>query len=253
MKIKKWRAYDELAWVEPIIAPPEEYQEESRLYCDAIIENSSIEVSTLLHLGCGAGINDYTFKEYFRITGVDISPEMLKVALKINPQVSYLQGDMRKIMLGRQFDSVVIPDSISYQLKWRDLCKTIVSAYKHLRIGGVLLITASLAEQFKENNFVYTGSRGEVEVTLFENNYITCPHRTSYEATFIYLIRQSGEQEIYTDVHQASLFKMGTWEELFRRFNLNLIDTLQLDHLYAPYIMGEGEFPLVTFVCRKES
>jgi len=40
-----------------------------------------------------------------------------------------------------------------------------------LKPGGVLLIVANIKEEFRENNFVYTGSKGDVEVTIFENNY----------------------------------------------------------------------------------
>jgi len=53
--INKWLAYNELAWTEPIIAPPEEYAEETEQYIKVIKEHSKIEVKTLLHIGCGAG------------------------------------------------------------------------------------------------------------------------------------------------------------------------------------------------------
>ena len=55
MKKTKWRPYNEFAWTEHIIAPPEEYVEETNLFSKLIKEHSKIAVSTLLHLGCGAG------------------------------------------------------------------------------------------------------------------------------------------------------------------------------------------------------
>ena len=69
----KWLAYNELAWIDHIIAPPDEYAEETELLINAIKEHSVNEVKTLLHLGCGAGGNDYIFKRYYQVTGVDIS------------------------------------------------------------------------------------------------------------------------------------------------------------------------------------
>ena len=104
MKKTKWRAYSELAWTEPIIAPPEEYVEETELFSKVIKEHSKIETRTLLHLGCGAGGNDYTFKRHFKVTGVDISEDMLEIARKLNPEVTYLYGDMRTIRLKERFD-----------------------------------------------------------------------------------------------------------------------------------------------------
>ena len=55
----KWLAYNDLAWTEPIIDPPDEYAEETGLLVNAIREHSASEVKTLLHLGCGAGGHDY--------------------------------------------------------------------------------------------------------------------------------------------------------------------------------------------------
>ncbi len=85
----KWIGYEELAWIEPIIAPPEQFREETESYCRLIRKHARIEPHTLLHLASGAGINDYTFKKYFNVTGVDISRGMLEVAKEINPEVTY--------------------------------------------------------------------------------------------------------------------------------------------------------------------
>ena len=62
MKKTGWIPYNELAWTEHIIAPPEDYAEETELIIKTIIDQSRIKANTLLHLGCGAGGNDYTFK-----------------------------------------------------------------------------------------------------------------------------------------------------------------------------------------------
>ena len=92
MKTTKWRLYRDLAWTEHIIGPPEEYVEETKLFSEVIKKNSKIDTRSLLHLGCGAGGHDYTFKRYFEITGVDISEEMLEIARPLNPEVTYLNG-----------------------------------------------------------------------------------------------------------------------------------------------------------------
>jgi len=97
------RAYSDLAWTELIVASPDEYVEETELLVNAIKERSKIEVKTLLHLGCGAGGNDYTFKRHYKVTGVDISENMLEIARDLNPEAVYHHGDMRTIELGELF------------------------------------------------------------------------------------------------------------------------------------------------------
>ena len=242
--------YSDLAWTEHIIAPPEDYVEETELFSKIIKEHSKIEARTLLHLGCGAGGNDHTFKKHFEVTGVDISEEMLEIARKLNPEVTYLNGDMRTIRLKESFEAVAIPDSIGHMTTVRDLRKAILTAYRYLKPGGVLLIVTLISEEFRENNFVYTGSRGDVEVTIFENNYAPHPGGTTYEATGVYLIRRKGKLEIHSDTDTIGLFKLSTWLDLLKDTGFE-VKQMKLEHSYDRFLVGEGEYPLEMFVCCK--
>jgi ubiquinone/menaquinone biosynthesis C-methylase UbiE len=82
----KWLAYDTLAWTDAIISPPEDYAEETELLIQALKKHSTGEIKTILHLGYGAGGNDYIFNKHFKVTGIDISPGMLDIARKTNPE-----------------------------------------------------------------------------------------------------------------------------------------------------------------------
>lgn len=247
----KWRAYGNLAWTEPIIAPPDHYAEETELYINAIREQAAIEIRTLLHLGCGAGGNDHAFKERFAVTGVDISENMLEIARQLNPEVVYHQGDMRTIELEECFDSVAIPDSIGYMTTEEDLRSVIMTAQKHLKPGGVLLIVTSIAEQFSENNFVYAGTKGDIEIVVFENNYVPKPAGTTYEATLVYLVRREGVLETHTDRHVLGLFKLQTWLDLLREAGLDEVEQIAVEHSYDRLILGGGKYLLLMLVSSK--
>jgi len=249
----KWLAYSDLAWTEHIIDPPDEYTEETELLINAIKEHSKIEIKTLLHLGCGAGGNDYIFKRYYQVTGVDISEKMLEIARDLNPEAVYHLGDMRTIELGKCFDAVTAPESIDYMITENELYSALKTAQKHLKPGGLFLVVANVAERFSQNNFVYAGSRDDIEVTLFENNYIPSYHRTTYEATLIYLIRRQGKLEIFTDRHILGLFKLETWLELLKKAGFDIINQIRMDHAYDRFVVGEGKYPRSMFVCSKRT
>ncbi len=110
-----WMAYNELAWTEDWLADPAEYEAEVMVYVDLIKRNAAEPPSTLLHLGSGAGGHDSIFKRYFTVTGVDLRfGHQLNKARIAHPDIEYLEGEICghcgcKI---RQFDAVVIPDSI---------------------------------------------------------------------------------------------------------------------------------------------
>jgi SAM-dependent methyltransferase len=247
MKQEEWIGYNDLAWTERILASPEEYAEEAELYVRRIGERAATPPKSLLHLGCGAGGHDFSFKKHFSVTGVDISEGMLEVARERNPEIRYVHGDMRDVRLGERFDAVIIPDSIGYMTTEDDLRAAIETANAHLHPGGVLLVTATIKDEFRNNNFVYTGSRGDVEIVVFENNYVPPSNPAIYEATVFYLVRRGDVRETYTECHTLGLFPMETWLRLFENAGFDTVWT-RLDDLYAPFVQQDGEYPLHVLV-----
>lgn len=247
----KWKAYKDLAWTESIVCSPKDAAKEVELYIKTIKENSGVKAKTLLHLGCGSGIYDYTFKKHFKVTGVDISEKMLEIAIKRNPEVDYHHGDMRTVELGEKFDAVILPESIGYMTTTDDLKKAIKCANKHLKPGGVLLTCANIKDTFKSNNFVYTGKKEDIEITIFENNYIPYNNDSICEATIIYLIRNKGKLETYTDIHILGLFDKKTWFSLIKEEGFEIKETKE-EHFYDEYMLEKGEYPLHIFVCIKQ-
>ena len=245
-----WISYNDLAWTEDWLANPEEYKDEAMVYIDLIKSNSSSPPITLLHMGCGAGGHDTFFKQHFTVTGVDLSKGMLKKARIRHPEIEYIEGDMKTLQLDRQFDVVVIPDSIDYMVSEDDLFQAITNAVFHLKIGGVLLVVVKTKETFQNNNFAYTGEKEGVNVTLLENNYINTFKPNTYEATFMYLIRKQGELSIHTEHQVLGLFSQATWENLFNNAGLTMQKAI-LSGIYEKYILNEGEYPLTIFIGKK--
>jgi SAM-dependent methyltransferase len=232
------RLYGDLAWTWPIISPVGNYIEETELFGKLIKENSKIEVKTLLHLGCGGGHNDYTFKKYFKVTSVDISEDMLQLAKKLNPEVNYQYGDMRTIRMRENFDAVTILDSINYIKTVEDLQRIFITIYEHLKPGGVFLtFVEKIAGQFKQNNTTFSiHSQSDVEITFIENDYDPDPTDTSYEATFIYLIRVGGKLKVHTDRHLCGIFKLKTWLGLLRATGF---EVKQVKYTHSTFTEGE--------------
>ena len=247
-----WISYNELAWTEDFLADPADYEVEVGQYVQLINNTAKEPVHKILHLGSGAGGHDRFFKKHYQVTGVDISIGMLDKAKMTNPDIEYLDGDMRTIRLDRRFDCVVIPDSIDYMVSLDDLKQAIQTAAIHLKPGGVLLIVGKTAETFQNNNFAYTGEKDDMHVTLLENNYINPYVPNTYEITMVYLIRQQGKLKIYTEESVAGLFPRAIWDEVLRDAGFEM-ETRNLDGLYDDFILGMGHYPLTIFIGRKGS
>lgn len=245
-----WITYNDFAWTEDLLADPEEYEHEVKVYVDLIEQTAVESPNTLLHLGSGAGSHDVIFKRHFTVTGVDLSQGMLNKACIKHPDVEYIEGDMRTLRLNRQFDAVAIPDSIDYMASQDDLQQTIRTAVMHLKTGGVLLVVAKIEEEFRNNNFAYTGEKDGIHVTLFENDYITPLHPNTYEATLVYLIRKQGELTIHTEHQVLGLFSRAIWDEVFENAGIAMKKT-SLDGIYDSYLINDGEYPLSIFTGQK--
>ncbi|UCG93567.1 MAG: class I SAM-dependent methyltransferase [Candidatus Aerophobus sp.] len=220
------------------MSTPEEYKEESELFHRVIKEYSKIHVKTLLHLGCGGGRNDYTFKKHFMVTGLDISEDMLKLARELNPEATYFCGDMRTVRLGKLFDAVTIPDSINYMKSEEDLRSVFFTAYEHLKPGGVFLILIEeTLEKFKQNRTTSSiHSQGDIQIVFIENSYDPDPNDTTFETTFIFLVRRRGELEIFTDRHLGGIFKLETWHNLLKEIGF---EVKQMKFEHSTFAEGE--------------
>lgn len=209
------RLYADLAWIWPIWGSVEEYRPESEDAVKMIREFSRIEPTTILDITCGGGKNDFTLKKYFKVTGLDLSEAMLENAKKLNPECEYVKGDMRDFDLERQFDAVYINDGIAYITTEQDLGKVFLKAFKHLKPGGVMI---TIAEHFKGNfhenqTKVFESQSEEPKITYIENNYDPNPDDTTYETTFVYLIREQGKLRIENDFHTCGIFTLETWRK----------------------------------------
>jgi SAM-dependent methyltransferase len=222
------RLYDDLALIWPIISPPEDYIEEAEEFHMLIKEHSLIETRSLLHLGCGGGHLDFTLKQFYRVTGVDQSEAMLNLAKALNPDQEYLQGDMRLLDLDRTFDAVIAADSIDYMLDPTDLRAAFVTAFNHLRPGGVFCTyaeeTLSLFQQNKTRATTHT--QGEITITTLENYFDPDSTDTTYEMTFVHLIRKEGDLSVEIDRHTAGLFSAAVWIEQLEEagFNVKMVE-----------------------------
>ena len=210
------RLYGDLAWTWPIISPPEDYIDEGDEFRRFIHQYSKIEARTLLDLGCGGGHNDSALKRFFEVTGVDLSPEMLELAQKLNPEVTYHVGDMRSIRLGEMFDAVIIADSINYMLTEKDLRAAFRTAFEHVKPGGVFVTyVEETPERFEQNKVKHSiSTKDDIEITFIETQYDPDPKDSWYECVFVYLIRRGGTLDIHHDRHLCGVFPMETWERL---------------------------------------
>ena len=98
--------------------------------------------ATYLDLACGTGTLAYKLAEQkIRVTGLDISREMIKMAVAKNAlnhyQPEFLYGDITAFDLGKQYNCVgCFFDSLNHLKSRQDIKKAFKCAYSHLSSEG---------------------------------------------------------------------------------------------------------------------
>lgn len=210
------RFYGELAAWWPLISPPEDYAEEAG-FAATLLGSAAIAVRDVLELGSGGGHNAAYLKARFTLTLVDLSEEMLAVSHRLNPECEHIQGDMRTLRLGREFDAVFVHDAVDYMTTEADLRRAIETAYAHCRPGGVaVFIPDSTVETF-EPSTDHGGSEGADGrgVRYLEWNWDPDPTDTQARTEYAFLLRDAdGSVRVVHETHHTGLFGRQVWLRL---------------------------------------
>lgn len=241
------RIYTDLSDWYLLLTAPEDYAEEAAFYWQCLIDAAEGPIRTMLELGCGSGANASHLKRQVTMTLTDPSREMLALARSVNPDLELIEGDMRSLRLGRQFDAVFVHDAVMYLTTEDDLGRAIETATIHLRPGGVALFAPdALRETFREQTDCggHNGRDGRA-LRYLEWSHDPDPTDSTFVTDYVYAYREGdGPPVCETERHLLGLFSRETW--------LRLLDAAGLDTTARPLVHSEVEpGEIEVFVCRK--
>jgi SAM-dependent methyltransferase len=212
------RLYSDLASWFHLLTPPDEYAEEAEVFRRLLVEGVKGSVRTVLELGSGGGNNAFHLKHHFELTLTDLSEDMLAASRRINPECVHIQGDMRTLRLGVEFDAVFVHDAIDYMANMEDLRAAVVTAFVHCRPGGVALFVPDyVRETFRPRTEHGGNDDGPRGLRYLEWDWDPDPDDDTYIVDFAYLLRhEDGSVRAEHDRHLCGLFGRDTWLDLLR-------------------------------------
>jgi SAM-dependent methyltransferase len=219
--------YGKLANWFQLLTAPQDYAEEAALYHKVMLEASTSPLHAILELGSGGGNNASHLKAHFKMTLVDLSPDMLQISRRLNPECEHIQGDMRNIRLGRQFDAIFIHDAISYLTTEQDLAMAIETAFAHCRPGGVALFVPD----YTRETFVPSTNHGGHDAGNRGLRYLSWvydpdPGDTTYIMDMVYLMKEDKIVRCQSDRHIMGLFSEGDWRNMINEagFSVQMVN-----------------------------
>jgi SAM-dependent methyltransferase len=240
------KMYGDLAAWWPLLSAPEDYEEEAAFYGRTLAESLDEPPRTVLELGSGGGNNASHLKARFAMTLVDLSPGMLAVSRALNPELEHVQGDMRTVRLGREFDAVFVHDAVCYMRTEDDLRQAMETVYVHCRPGGAALFAP---DHVRENFTSSTDHGGHDGADGRGMRYMMWtwdpdPADGAYTVDFAYLLREAdGSVRVEHDRHVEGLFSRADW--------LRLLAEAGFEPRAVPFDHSEIDYAAEVFVARK--
>ncbi len=209
------RLYRDLAEWYPLLTPVEDYAEEAAFYRRLFEKHAARPPRTLLDLGCGAGHNAFHLKAGFDVTLVDLSPAMLALSRRLNPECAHVVGDMRSVRLGRPFDAVLLHDAVSHMTTREDLAAAVATAFAHTAPGGGALFQPDcVTETFEEGSDAGGSDGGGRGLRYLEWRFRPDPEAERFVVEMACLLREaSGEVTVAHDRLEMGLFPRAFWLE----------------------------------------
>lgn len=239
------RLYADLAGWWPLMSPPEDYAEEATFYGRVLETASDLEPRTVLELGSGGGNNALFLKRHFDLTLVDYSPGMLGHSRTLNPECEHIEGDLRTLRLGRQFDRVFVHDAICYMTTGRELRQALETAFVHCKPDGAAVFAPDHVRENFQPTTDHGGADGEHRALRYlEWKHDPDPADTTYVVDYAYALRdEDGAVRVEHDRHIEGLFSRDAW--------LRLLNQVGFEPWAVPFDHSEYAGELEVFVGRR--
>jgi len=166
---------------------------------------------------------------------VEPSAGMLAVSRALNPECEHVQGDMRTVRLGREFDAVFVHDAVCYMTTESDLRLAIETAAVHCRPGGAALFAPDHVRENFQASTDHGGHDGATRALRYlEWTTDPDPADTTYLVDYAYLLRTAdGQVDVVHDRHVEGLFSRSDW--------IRLLTSAGFDATAVPFEHSEVE------------
>ncbi len=213
------RMYHEMAGWFHLITAPSDYAEEAAYYLQVMQNIIGHVPATLLELGSGGGNTASHYKAHIPdVVLSDLSAEMLGLSRTINPELPHIQGDMRTVRVGRQFEAVFVHDACSYLTTEEDIRQLAATAFEHCLPGGV----AVFCPDHTAENLVYETDHGGHDgdgraLRYLEWTYPGPPGTHAFYVDYVYVLHEDGRgPRVVYDRHINGALPRDLWLQAIR-------------------------------------
>lgn len=233
-------------------APYDEWVKITRYFMEKYIP----QPSHIVDLGCGTGeIAVRLAKQGYKVTGVDLSEEMLALAQHKSNNVDGIQWicqDIRKLEGFRDIPLILsYCDVLNYILEEQELEETFQKVFQSLENNGLFIFDVHSPYYIQQvvSNQTFTQVGDEVSyVWICEEGSV--PLEVTHDLTFFVQTNQEKSlYERYDEEHTQKTYPLSTYEALLKKVGFQILDIF--GDFNVEQIPREEDHRLF-FVCQKQ-
>jgi len=192
----------------------------------------------VIDVGCGTGNHAIRLSKLgFEVTGVDISPTMIKIAKEKDKEgkIRLIQGDMRKlekaIPKGQRFDAAICLGQTFYHLITnRDVYAFLSSLHKVMEKNGLFIFNARNATKIREDHLDrllldHMITEEKLQLLLLFYNTRHPRNRNIIIWRPIYLIKRDGRMDFQIREHKLRWFQSSWLKKTLIDYGFHVVST----------------------------
>ena len=236
-------AYTTLAQYYDLFFSHKDYLRETEFIMN-IIKTRLPSAKSILDVGCGTGNHLNLLRDDFRtLYGVDLNPEIIKVAQGKSNKIKYQIGGMNNFSISVKFDVITCLYSVfNYNLTPDKALQTLKNFKKHLNPNGMVIIALYTPHNINEEVGLNLGSDGEIEVAKIDQ-FIYDPKTHMETSDFLVLLKTSTGIDFKIEKnHQFRIYSPKEFTKLCCKVGYTKIDFF--DRFQDKPISNQTKYPI---------
>lgn len=203
------------------------------IFLKDVFKKYDLKKPSILDIGCGTGsLPILLAKENYAVSGVDLSEEMLSVAMEKAEQeriqIPFYQQNMMDLEGFDEIDCVTIfCDSLNYLESEEQVLQTFKKVYQSLRVGGLFIFDVhspyKIEEIFGEETFfiddaelslVWSCTQGEIPLSV------------EHDLVFFMKEEDRDVYERFEEYHNQRTYTVDTYESLLKQVGFEIKEVL---------------------------
>ncbi|EAT15749.1 class I SAM-dependent methyltransferase [Desulfuromonas acetoxidans] len=212
------------SYYDDLYVKDEEYAPEAAKTKELLCKHGMAPQSDLLILACGTGGHIPYFTDDYQVSGLDLSEDMLAVAERKFPSLTFHRGNLIDFDVKTEFDAMIcLYGSIGFVKSVDNLRTTMKRVAAQLRPNGIALITPwSTKEDFQECLVVDAVDEPDMKISRMEQVRLKKPNIV--EVTFHHLIGKGTDVNYHQQSVEIGLFSRQDYLSAMTEAGLTVVE-----------------------------